>query len=92
MPSRASIDAEDVTRWLTNIVQRNFVSTAHGDDVYPLPEGLTVARNQWYIAAWSVEVTCKPMERRFWSDGCLASTCYSPKDSLCTTGGEALCR
>jgi phenylpropionate dioxygenase-like ring-hydroxylating dioxygenase large terminal subunit len=31
--------------------------------VYPLLEGLTVARNQWYIAAWSVEVTRKPMER-----------------------------
>ena len=31
--------------------------------MYPLPDGLFAARNQWYIAAWSEEVTREPMER-----------------------------
>lgn len=31
--------------------------------MYPLPEGMYAARNQWYIAAWSKEVTREPMER-----------------------------
>ena len=33
--------------------------------MYPLPEGCFAARNQWYIAAWSDEVTRKPIERWF---------------------------
>ena len=31
--------------------------------MYPLAEGLFAPRNQWYIAAWSKEVTRTPMER-----------------------------
>ena len=31
--------------------------------MYPLAEGLFAPRNQWYIAAWSHEVTRQPMER-----------------------------
>jgi phenylpropionate dioxygenase-like ring-hydroxylating dioxygenase large terminal subunit len=31
--------------------------------MYPLADGLIAARNQWYIAAWSKEVTRTPMER-----------------------------
>lgn len=31
--------------------------------MYPLAEGLFAARNQWYVAAWSKEVTRQPMER-----------------------------
>lgn len=31
--------------------------------MYPLPEGLYAPRNQWYVAAWSNEVTREPMER-----------------------------
>jgi phenylpropionate dioxygenase-like ring-hydroxylating dioxygenase large terminal subunit len=31
--------------------------------MYPLPDGLFAARNQWYIAAWSEEVSRNPMER-----------------------------
>ncbi len=31
--------------------------------MYPLAEGLFAAPNQWYIAAWSREVTRQPMER-----------------------------
>jgi phenylpropionate dioxygenase-like ring-hydroxylating dioxygenase large terminal subunit len=31
--------------------------------MYPLPNGMFAARNQWYLAAWSSEVTRKPMER-----------------------------
>jgi len=31
--------------------------------MYPLAEGLFAPRNQWYIAAWSKDVTRKPMER-----------------------------
>jgi phenylpropionate dioxygenase-like ring-hydroxylating dioxygenase large terminal subunit len=31
--------------------------------MYPLPEGLFAPRNQWYVAAWSSEVSREPMER-----------------------------
>jgi len=31
--------------------------------MYPLADGLFAPRNQWYVAAWSREVTRKPMER-----------------------------
>ncbi len=31
--------------------------------MYPLAEGLFAAKNQWYLAAWSSEVTRIPMER-----------------------------
>jgi len=31
--------------------------------MYPLAEGLFAPRNQWYVAAWSSEVTREPMER-----------------------------
>ncbi len=31
--------------------------------MYPLAEGCFAPRNQWYIAAWSKEVTREPMER-----------------------------
>jgi vanillate O-demethylase monooxygenase subunit len=31
--------------------------------VYPLDEGYFAPRNQWYVAAWSREVTREPMER-----------------------------
>jgi len=31
--------------------------------MYPLAEGMFAPRNQWYIAAWSKEVTRAPMER-----------------------------
>ena len=31
--------------------------------MYPLADGLFAARNQWYVAAWSSEVTRTPFER-----------------------------
>jgi len=31
--------------------------------MYPLSDGLFAPRNQWYVAAWSSEVTTAPMER-----------------------------
>lgn len=31
--------------------------------MYPLQDGMYAARNQWYVAAWSSEVTREPMER-----------------------------
>jgi phenylpropionate dioxygenase-like ring-hydroxylating dioxygenase large terminal subunit len=31
--------------------------------MYPLPDGLFAARNQWYVAAWSAEIGREPMER-----------------------------
>jgi phenylpropionate dioxygenase-like ring-hydroxylating dioxygenase large terminal subunit len=31
--------------------------------MYPLSDGIYAARNQWYIAAWSSEITREPMER-----------------------------
>ena len=31
--------------------------------MYPLYEGLFAPRNQWYVAAWSSEVTREPIER-----------------------------
>lgn len=31
--------------------------------MYPLPEGMFAPRNQWYVAAWSSEVTREPMGR-----------------------------
>ncbi len=31
--------------------------------MYPLPEGLYAARNQWYVVAWSSEVSRSPIER-----------------------------
>ena len=31
--------------------------------MYPLPEGMFAPRNQWYVAAWSHEVSRDPIER-----------------------------